>query len=57
VLQQSTLGRLFGEAAVADAAIVGSDLFLPEGAAIGLLFHARNSLLFVPTCSGSGARR
>ena len=46
VLQQSALGRLFGEAAVADAAIVGSDMFLPEGAAMGLLFQARNSLLF-----------
>jgi hypothetical protein len=45
VLQQTALGRLFGEAAVADAAIVGSDAFLGEGAAIGFLFLARNSLL------------
>ena len=45
VLQQTALGRLFGEAAVADAAIVGSDMYLGEGASIGFLFYARNSLL------------
>jgi len=45
VLQQTALGRLFGEAAVADAAIVASDVYLGEGAAIGFLFLARNSML------------
>jgi hypothetical protein len=45
VLQTSALARLFGEAAIADAAIVGSDMFLSEGAAIGILFYARNNLI------------
>jgi len=44
-LQQTVLARLFGEAAIADAALVGTDLFLPEGAAMGIFFLARNRLL------------
>ena len=45
VLKQGVLSRLFGEAAVADAAIVGLDSFLAEGGAIGILFQARTGLL------------
>jgi len=45
VLKQTALGRLFGEAAVADAAFVGLDSFLAEGAAMGILFQARTGLL------------
>ena len=45
VLQLNALSRLMGEATVRDAAIVGSDMYLSDGAAIGILFHARNNLL------------
>lgn len=45
-LRQSALSRLLGETIVADVAIVGFDLHFHEGAAFGLLFHARNSALF-----------
>lgn len=45
ILRQTELARLFGETAIADAAIVASDLFLPEGAAMGILFQARNNLI------------
>jgi len=41
---QTTLAsRFFGDAVVADVAIVGTDLFLQEGAAYGLLFQARTN--------------
>ncbi len=44
VLKQTVLARLLGDTVVADVAIVGTDLFLHEGAAFGILFQARNSL-------------
>lgn len=44
-LHQTALSRLLGEAVVADAAIIGSDMDLIHGAAIGILFYARNSLM------------
>lgn len=45
VLRQSVLSRLFGEAVVADVALVGTDLFFHDGGAFGLLFQAQNSLV------------
>ena len=42
VLKQNALSRLLGDTAVADVALIGTDLFFREGAAIGLLFYARN---------------
>lgn len=45
VLKQTALARVFGEAAVADAAIVGADTFMAEGSAMGILFQARTGLL------------
>lgn len=45
VLKQSAMGRLLGGTIIADVAIIGTDLFMREGAAFGLLFQARNSML------------
>ncbi len=44
-LKQSALAEIFGEQAIADAAIIGRDLFQSEGAAMGILFQARNNLI------------
>jgi hypothetical protein len=43
-LRQSALADLLGEHVLADVAIVGHDAFLREGAAIGILLHAKNNL-------------
>jgi len=42
-LKQTALARLFGDRAISDVAIVGTDTFLREGAAIGILFEAKSS--------------
>src|SRR6185503_6331056 len=39
------LGDLLGDAFIADVAIIGRDLYLQQGAALGLIFQARNPLL------------
>jgi len=44
-LKQSRLAEVFGGAAVADIALIGRDTFMAEGAAIGVLFQARNEKL------------
>jgi hypothetical protein len=44
-LDSSPLADLLGPAVIADVALVGRDLFLREGAAVGMLFQARNALL------------
>lgn len=44
-LHQNALARLLGPTVIADAAIVGSDPFLADGAAIGILFQAKNNYL------------
>ena len=54
-LHQTVLARLLGDTLVADAAIVGTDLFLHEGAAIGIMFHARNNMLLATTIAGQRA--
>ncbi len=41
VVKQTVLARMFGEAIIADVAIIGTDMFFREGAAFGMLFHAR----------------
>mgnify|MGYP006969345113 FL=1 len=43
-LRESKTAELLGGTVIADVAMIGSDTFLREGAAIGLLFQARNSL-------------
>lgn len=44
-VRQSALAETFGPAVVADVALIGRDLFLREGAAIGILMQARLPLL------------
>jgi hypothetical protein len=42
-LKQTQVAKLFGDAAISDVAIVGTDTFLREGAAIGIIFEAKSS--------------
>ena len=44
-LKESALSEVLGPAVISDVALVGSDMFLREGAALGVLFEARSSLL------------
>jgi hypothetical protein len=44
-LKQSALAEVMGPAVIADVALIGHDLYLAEGAALGMLFQARNPLL------------
>lgn len=43
VLQTTVLGRMLGDAVIADVAIIGNDTFFREGAAYGILFQARDN--------------
>jgi hypothetical protein len=42
-LKQSVLSPLLGPAVIADVAMIGDDMFFREGAAMGMLFQARNN--------------
>jgi hypothetical protein len=42
-LRESALAEVLGERVIADVAIIGSDTFVREGAAMGMLFHAKNT--------------
>lgn len=42
-LKESALAKVLGPAVIQDVAILGMDTFLREGAAVGILFHARNN--------------
>jgi len=44
-VETTVLARLLGDTLVADVAIVGTDLFLREGGAYGLVFQARSSMI------------
>ena len=44
-LKQSVLAEVMGPAVISDVALIGHDLYMSEGAAIGILFQARNPLL------------
>ncbi len=44
-LEQGVLAELLGDQVIADVAIIGRDTFTHEGAAIGMLFQAKNSVL------------
>lgn len=44
-LREDQVARLVGPAVISDVALIGFDTFLREGAAIGVLFEARNSFL------------
>ena len=43
-LKETALAKLLGDTVIADVAMIGMDPFLREGAAMGLLFQARNNL-------------
>jgi len=42
-LRETVLSKLLGDAVIADVALVGTDTFFREGAAVGVLFQSRNS--------------
>ncbi len=44
-LQETALGDVLGPTVISDVAMVGFDTFMREGAALGILFEARNSAL------------
>ena len=44
-LKESSLARVLGDKVISDVALIGRDTFLREGAAIGILFEAKNELL------------
>ncbi|MBC7852530.1 MAG: hypothetical protein IAF94_03755 [Pirellulaceae bacterium] len=43
-LEQNALAEIFGNQVIADVALIGRDTYVNEGAAIGMLFQARNDL-------------
>ncbi len=43
-LKESKLAEIFGAQVIADVAFIGRDLYLAEGPAMGVLFHANNNL-------------
>lgn len=44
-LQKTALAELLGDQVISDVALIGRDLYLREGAAIGIVFEQRNALL------------
>ena len=44
-LRESSLADLLGPRIISDVAVIGRDIYLREGAAVGILFEARNNLL------------
>ncbi len=44
-LQKNKLADLLGDTVIADVALIGRDIYTHEGAAIGMLFQARNTKL------------
>lgn len=45
IVKQTVLGRMLGGTLISDVAMIGTDLFMREGASFGLLFEARNTFL------------
>ena len=44
-LKMTVMSRMLGGSVIADQAIVGRDLFLSEGASLGVMFRAKNAFL------------
>lgn len=44
-LKQTFIGDLLGGTVIADVAMIGRDMFMREGAAVGILFEAKNEIL------------
>ncbi|MEI8374725.1 MAG: hypothetical protein WCJ35_18010 [Planctomycetota bacterium] len=55
VLEQNRLSRMLGGAVISDVAMVGTDLLMQDGAAIGFLFEARNGMMLGSSLSGPRA--
>ena len=43
-LHETALAKLLGERVIQDVAVIGTDTFMREGAAMGILFHARDTI-------------
>ncbi len=50
-LKTNQLSRMMGDSVIADQAIVGRDLFLSDGASLGVIFLARNGFLLKTSLS------
>ncbi len=57
VLEQTQLSRMLGPTVISDVAMVGSDLLMQDGAAIGFMFEARNNLILGSSLAGPRADR
>ena len=51
-LKMSDLSRVLGNSVIEDQALIGRDLFLAEGASLGILFRARNTFLLRTSLEG-----
>lgn len=51
-LRTTELARLMGDSIVLDQSLIGSDLFLTDGASLGVLFHVRSTFLFGRSLDG-----
>lgn len=51
-LRTDALAELLGESVIRDVALIGRDFFMQEGAAMGVLFHARNNQLLTNDFQG-----
>lgn len=40
--KMTTLAKMFGDSVIADMAVIGNDLYVKEGASLGVIFKARN---------------
>ena len=56
-LEQTQLSRMLGPTVISDVAMVGTDLLMQDGAAIGFLFEARNNFLLGNSLAGPRADR
>ena len=54
ILKSSVLADLLGGLVISDVALIGSDALMRDGAAMGVLFEARNSGLLTGTSRSSG---
>jgi len=57
VLEQTQLSRMLGRTVISDVAMVGTDLLMQDGAAIGFIFEARNGVLLGSSLSAPRAAR
>ncbi|MGD9126707.1 MAG: hypothetical protein PVH19_04940, partial [Planctomycetia bacterium] len=57
LIKQTVLGRVLGGTLISDVAMVGTDLFMREGASFGLMFEARNTFLLNREFSTQRAER